>query len=187
MLNTEKYLLVKMQSFIKNDLNKKNNVNEDYINIFINKSFLYIQKAIEQLLKKNIINLSDEYIYEIMMNQLKKYIDNEYDLHVNYINFKINIELENTPLIYNMFKYDFYGLPIDNLENIAIDGIIKFIYINNNFEYKSNYIKNPKWFDICKCCHNMLILSKEKEYITLNGITKGRYDNEYYFDMQCCN
>jgi len=184
MSDFSKYLLFKMRQFITFDLEKSGNVDEKYINTFINKCYPYLDKAINVLLKNNnIMELSDEYIYEKMMIELKKFIDKEYDERIKKINFEINMNIEQSRIIYNMFEYDFYSLPINNLEDVAIDGIIKFTCNEGDITYNSEYMQNPKWVNVCKCCNDMLLLFDEKDYVVLSGISKLMYGNEYRFDM----
>jgi len=93
------------------------------------------------------------------------------------------MNIEQSRIIYNMFEYDFYSLPINNLEDVAIDGIIKFTCNEGDITYNSEYMQNPKWVNVCKCCNDMLLLFDEKDYVVLSGISKLMYGNEYRFDM----
>lgn len=88
---------------------------------------------------------------------------------------------------YSNYDTDKNGIPINNLDNIAVKGNVKFyqkknkLYGENSKDFESKIIKNPTWFDIILLANDMIHTTKDNHHIYLEGIKKK--NNKYYFNM----
>ena len=88
---------------------------------------------------------------------------------------------------YSNYNTDKNGIPINNLDNIAVKGNVKFyqkknkLYGENSKDFESKIIKNPTWFDIILLANDMIHTTKDNHHIYLEGIKKK--NNKYYFNM----
>ena len=72
---------------------------------------------------------------------------------------------------YSAYNLDKNGVPINNLYDIAIEGKVIFNYKYNGLEYVSDYIKNPRWIDVCKLANDMILKLNVKDKLFLEGIS----------------
>lgn len=88
---------------------------------------------------------------------------------------------------YSNYDTDKNNIPINNLDNIAVKGNVKFyqkknkLYGENSKDFESKIIKNPTWFDIILLANDMIHTTKDNHHIYLEGIKKK--NNKYYFNM----
>ena len=88
---------------------------------------------------------------------------------------------------YSNYNTDKNNIPINNLDDIAVKGSVKFyqkkdkLYGENSKDFESKIIKNPTWFDIILLANDMIHTTKDNHHIYLEGIKKK--NNKYYFNM----
>ena len=120
----------------------------------------------------------------------KKYInyhDNIYDLLSEYSNKRLKEKIKSKVyVVYSGFKKDKKGIPINNIDDVAVNGTIKIYKKHDPFwgkgtNYESESIKNPTWLDIAKLANDMIKTTGDKQHIFLEGIRK--HKNKYYFIM----
>ena len=120
----------------------------------------------------------------------KKYThfhDNMYDLLSEYVDKRLKEKIKGKVYVsYNNFRKDKKGIPINNIDDIAVNGNIKIYQKHDPFwgkgtDYESKSIKNPTWLDIAKLANDMIKITGDKQHIFLEGIRK--YKNKYYFNM----
>ena len=120
----------------------------------------------------------------------KKYIDyhdNIYDSLSQYSDKRLKEKIKGKVYVrYSNFGKDKKGIPINNIEDIAVNGTIKIYQKHDPFwgkgtDYESKPIKNPTWLDIAKLANDMIKITGDKQHIFLEGIRK--YKNKYYFKM----
>ena len=120
----------------------------------------------------------------------KKYIeysDNLSDLLLEYSNRRLKEKIKGKVYVsYSNFEKDKKGIPINNIDNIAVNGTIKMYQKHDPFwgkgtDYESKSIKNPTWLDIAKLANDMIKITGNKQHIFLEGIKKRK--NKYYFIM----
>ena len=127
-----------------------------------------------------------EHKYEIFQNKMFDY----FDLRLKE---KINGKVVVT---YSAYKNDTKGVPINNLDEVAFQGSLKFyrewdpellksLKIKNSQPYESKKISNPTWIDICKLANDMLKKTKNNHHVFLEDIfvKKGFSGNKGYFVM----
>ena len=111
----------------------------------------------------------------------KKYThhrDNMYDLLSEYLDKRLKEKIKGKVYVsYSNFGKDKKGIPINNIDNIAVNGTIKIYkkhdpYCEKSTDYESEPIKNPTWLDIAKLANNMIKITGNKQHIFLEGIRK---------------
>ena len=78
-------------------------------------------------------------------------------------------------VIYSAYKHDEDGIPIDNLDEIAVEGNCVFIESGDTFfgdgsRYESDVFYNPTWLDIAVLANEMIIATGDKHHVFFEGI-----------------
>lgn len=65
--------------------------------------------------------------------------------------------------------------PIDNLDEIAVAGKVKFVEQGDGFfgsgeGYRSKVLENPTWLEVCVLANEMILATKDKHHIYLEGV-----------------
>lgn len=83
---------------------------------------------------------------------------------------------------YSAYRTDKKGIPIDNLDEIAVRGRVRFHQKyepfwdrhdggGNGQDYMSPYIKNPTWLDVAKFANEMIKVTGDQSHVFLEGIS----------------
>lgn len=180
--NIENYILHKFKNFINFDLEQSNSssVDKEYIIKFINDCYPYLNNALSKLIDEgNVMSMSDSYIYNEMMKELQNYINNEYNKRITNINYNIELYIvEPMNFTFKMYEYDYYGLPIDNLDEIAIHGFANIEMDLITEKYKTDYMENPTWLDLCKVFQD---ISRKSDYKVFECLNKIGFGSSYTF------
>lgn len=78
-------------------------------------------------------------------------------------------------VFYAAYKDDKDGCPIDNLNEIAISGKVKFVEQGDTFygsgeSYRSKVLENPTWLDVCVVANEMILTTGDKHHIYLENV-----------------
>lgn len=76
---------------------------------------------------------------------------------------------------YSAYKSNKDDCPIDNLDEIAVSGKVKFVeqgddFYGNGKGYTSKILVNPTWLDICVVANEMILKTKDMHHIYLEGV-----------------
>ena len=74
---------------------------------------------------------------------------------------------------FSAYKIDENEIPINNLNDIVVNGKVKFISPKNiwkNEKYTSVIVENPTWLDITVLANEMIIKTQDKHHIYLEDI-----------------
>lgn len=107
--------------------------------------------------------------FERMNNRIRQSIDGE-----SYV-------------VYSAYDTNDDDIPIDNLDELAIEGNVRFYQRYNAHwdstgkgqDYKSHVIKDPTWLDVAKLCNEMIKITGDKTHVFLEGIHYGRQEQDY--------
>lgn len=89
---------------------------------------------------------------------------------------KIEAKLGHSTLVYySAYESDSSGLPIDNLDDVAITGKVKFIdqadpFWGTNKTYESEVVENPTWLDIACMADNMIRVTGDTHHQFLEKV-----------------
>jgi len=80
-------------------------------------------------------------------------------------------------VFYSAYKMDEEDLPIDNLDEIAIEGNVKFVeggdtFFGNGKGYESDVFYNPTWLDVAVVANEMIIATGDFHHIFLEGLLR---------------
>ena len=97
----------------------------------------------------------------------------------------------NCKVAYSAYPQDQNQLPIDNLDDVAVDGQVKFIQNYDPFwgdgkDYESNVIVNPTWMKVAQIAEEMIGVTKDRQHHFLEGVTYLRSEGDvsiYELDM----
>lgn len=115
------------------------------------------------------------------------YHDNIYDLLSEYSDKRLKNAIKGKVYVrYSNFETDKEGIPINNIDNLAVRGTVKMYQKHDPFwgkgsDYESKSIKNPTWLDIAKMANDMIKTTGDKQHVFFEGIKKR--NNKYYFIM----
>jgi hypothetical protein len=78
-------------------------------------------------------------------------------------------------VIYSAYQCDEDGIPIDNLDEIAIEGNCVFVETGDTFygdgsSYESDVFYNPTWLDIAVLANEMIKTTQDMHHVFLEGI-----------------
>lgn len=78
-------------------------------------------------------------------------------------------------VIYSAYQHDEDGIPINNLDEIAVEGNVKFVEMGDTFfgdgsNYESDVFYNPTWLDVAVLANEMIIATGDKHHVFLEGV-----------------
>lgn len=120
-------------------------------------------------------------------NKYNVHHDIMYDVLSNYISDRLKEKIKgNVYVTYSNFDEDKKGIPINNIDEIAVKGKIRFYQKHDPFwgkgkDYTSKPIKNPTWLSVAKLANDMIKTTGDTHHRFLEGIYKRK--NKYYFKM----
>lgn len=78
---------------------------------------------------------------------------------------------------YSAYDSDDSDVPIDNLDNVAIEGKVVFASKRNEFyggekskNYQSEVIENPTWLQVCVYANEMIKTTRDLHHVFLEGV-----------------
>ena len=109
-----------------------------------------------------------------------------YDQMLDYFSARLKHKIKGNVMIrYSAYIVDKEGIPINNLDDIAVKGKVRFYQKHDEFygkgkDYVSKVVENPTWLDVSKLANNMIKVTGDKHHIFLEGVSK-KYKNKVYF------
>ena len=87
--------------------------------------------------------------------------DEVYDQRMDAISARVEAAFPDSVVEFSAFTEDDDGLPVDNLDEIAIRGRARFIQKHDSFwgegeDYTSDVVENPTWFDLLRIADEMI-------------------------------
>lgn len=96
------------------------------------------------------------------------------------------------PARFSAYHYDAEGLPVDNLDEVAVEGKVYFFQTydpeqddeGGGKNYTSRVVKNPTWLELTNLVNEMIATTHDDTYVhlvdilvisTKNGIKKARF------------
>lgn len=102
-------------------------------------------------------------------------------------NFRLKAEIDNQVFVkYSAYKLNDDEVPINNLDEIAIAGKVRFYqkhdsFFGEGYNYVNSEIENPTWIDVAVLANNMIHTTGDKHHKFLEGV---KQDKDYaYFVM----
>ena len=80
---------------------------------------------------------------------------------------------------YSAYETDDDGIPIDNLDETAVHGTVRFYQRHNPFwdvngegaDYLSSEVTNPTWLQVAKLANEMINITGDEHHVFLEGIS----------------
>lgn len=78
-------------------------------------------------------------------------------------------------VIYSAYQHDEDGIPIDNLDEIAVEGNCVFVEMGDTFfgdgsSYESDVLYNPTWLDVAVLANEMIKTTGDMHHVFLEGV-----------------
>ncbi len=123
-----------------------------------------------------------------MSSNYKAKYENFFDSMLGYFKTRINEKIKGKNMVrYSAYKMDIVGVPINNLDNIAIKGKFKFyqkcdpFFSEKGKDYISKLVTNPTWLEVAILANDMIKITGDKHHVFLEGVRK--YRNKAKFNM----
>lgn len=88
---------------------------------------------------------------------------------------------------YSAYESDANEVPIDNLDEIAVNGKVKFVSNNPEWEerpYESEVMENPTWLQVAVLANDMILWTKDRHHRFLECVTLlRRYDDVAVYEF----
>lgn len=80
-----------------------------------------------------------------------------------------------TPIIYSAYEEDDDCMPIDNTQEVAVKGRVRFIadadpYFGNNRPFRSRVYVNPTWATVAKVAHDSVRITGDMHHTYFEGV-----------------
>lgn len=81
------------------------------------------------------------------------------------------------------YRIDARGMPIDNLDEIAVPGLVQFVQEHDPFwgrgaDYRSSTLSDPTWLEVAVIANEMIGVTGDRQHRFLEGVTRLRMENE---------
>ncbi len=113
----------------------------------------------------------------VHMREVIEFEENpEFDKRYDTIQAKVAAATPGERLVtYCVFKKTKGGLPIDNLDKIAVRGKVVFVAKNDPFwgegtNYESDVVSSPTWLDVAVLANYMIATTGDRQHSFLEGI-----------------
>jgi hypothetical protein len=105
----------------------------------------------------------------------KKNHDDEYDERLDAMQERIDARFPEGLVQFSAYNYDDDELPVDNLDDIAIEGTCILIQDHDSFwgegkDYKSLILNSPTWWDVLKHANDMVAVTGDQHHVFLEGV-----------------
>jgi hypothetical protein len=80
---------------------------------------------------------------------------------------------QNAKVYYSAYESDRNGLPVDNLDEIAIKGKVIFYRAKGWLKeksYRSEVLENPTYLQACKCANDSIITTGDHHHLFFEGV-----------------
>ncbi|HET9485571.1 MAG TPA: DUF4240 domain-containing protein, partial [Xanthomonadales bacterium] len=76
-----------------------------------------------------------------------------------------------TRVVYAAYDEDDDGLPVDNLDDVAHEGQIRFVEVDaaDGERFESDVLTNPTWLDLARVAHDMIATLGYEDHVYLEG------------------
>jgi len=93
---------------------------------------------------------------------------------------------ENALVLYSAFGTDKDGLPVDNLDEVAVEGRCIFVQKHDPFfgkgkDYVSGEYHSPTWLQLCAVANDMILITGDQHHVFLEGVNVLREENGIKF------
>lgn len=78
---------------------------------------------------------------------------------------------------YSAYDMDEDDEPIDNLNEVAVEGRVRLVGFNDEFwgegkDYQSEILENPTWLQVTVCANKMIEVTGDQHHAFLEGLSK---------------
>ena len=97
---------------------------------------------------------------------------------------QVNEYIEDADVYYSAYTYDENDVPINNLDEIAVEGKVIFrqkadgYHQDGGEDYESEVVEDPTWMDVCKLADDMIKATKDYHHQFLESIAPLKKDDE---------
>lgn len=108
--------------------------------------------------------------------------DDEWDRRITEMQSRVEELLpEGTLVLYRAYAEDEDGLPVDNLNELAVDGRCRFVQKYDPFwgkgrDFESSEVLNPSWLEVCRLADEMIRVTRDEQHVFLEGVSVLRED-----------
>ena len=95
-----------------------------------------------------------------------------------------DVDEKNNVMTYSAYKSDDRGVPIDNLDEVAVEGNIIITQLSDYKgeddydDYESEIVENPTWLDICVLFNRAVEQTGDFHHIFLEGLCKTKKEKD---------
>ena len=80
------------------------------------------------------------------------------------------------------YRMDSDGMPIDNLDDVAVSGSVSFVQDHDPFwgegkAYRSKTVTDPTWMDVTVLANEMIAVTGDRQHCYLEGFTRLRNED----------
>lgn len=98
------------------------------------------------------------------------------------------IEDGDRRVYYSAYDSDDRGVPIDNLDQVAVEGRVKFVaepgWSHEGRRYESQEVENPTWLQVAVLANDMILVVDDYHHRFLEGVyADGKKPGVYHFLM----
>jgi hypothetical protein len=75
-------------------------------------------------------------------------------------------------MIYSAYEQTSEGVPIDNLDRLAMEGKVCFVDDNGEEPYRSSVVENPTWLTVARLANEMILATGDLHHVFLESINQ---------------
>ena len=122
----------------------------------------------------------------------QEFHDKYFKIMSDYFKQRIEMRIGSVPSVYySAYVTDSCGVPVNNLDDIAIKGNVKFVQEyepfwdeeGNGKKYESKEMKDPTWIDVTVLADEMIRTTGDKYHMFLEGVYMNADGKTYGFSM----
>lgn len=103
--------------------------------------------------------------------------DEKYEILMDAIEERVSERFPNGPVRFSAFDHDDDGLPVDNLDAIAIEGPCVLVAKHDPFfgagtDYQSPPLHSPTWWVVLEHANQMVEVTGDEHHIFLEGVAR---------------
>lgn len=91
-----------------------------------------------------------------------------------------SVTSRNSPIVFSNYKTDKNGVPIDNLDDVAIRGNAVIVAESageiwggpKSKPYESEVLTKPTWLDLCAVLHEQIKLTRDRHHVCIEGVQR---------------
>jgi hypothetical protein len=87
---------------------------------------------------------------------------------------------EDVAVIYSAYEVDAEDVPVDNLDEVAYRGFIRFSDPGSDYwawqssPWQSEVLEDPTWLDVCVVANDKIVRGGDRHHVFLEGIELGK-------------